>query len=102
MAFDPATQQVVMFGGLGAHGALGDTWIWNGIGWLRPNLTLSPHSRLGASMVYDARLGALVLVGGDADAPVGPSERADLAATWLWSATGWHRRDSAHAPAADA
>ena len=101
MAFDPATQQVVMFGGLGVHGALGDTWIWNGIGWLHPNLTLSPHSRLGASMVYDARLSALVLVGGDADAPVGPSERADLAATWLWSATGWHRLDTAHEPAAN-
>lgn len=50
-------------------------------------------------MVYDARLRALVLVGGDADAPVGPSERRDLAATWLWSATGWQRRDTAHAPA---
>lgn len=101
MAFDPATQQVVMFGGLGAHGALGDTWIWDGTGWLRPNLTLSPHSRFGASMVYDARLGALVLVGGDPDSPIGPSERADLAATWLWSPSGWQRRDTAHAPTAD-
>lgn len=52
-------------------------------------------------MVYDARLGALVLIGGDADAPVGPSERADLAATWLWTATGWQRRDTMHTPAAN-
>ncbi|MBV8528977.1 MAG: hypothetical protein JOZ75_11730 [Candidatus Dormibacteraeota bacterium] len=100
IAFDPATQQVVMFGGLGAHGALGDTWIWSGTGWTRPMLRLSPHSQLGASMVYDARLGALVLIGGDADAPVGPSERANLAATWEWTATGWQRRDTPHIPTA--
>lgn len=100
-AYDPATRQVVMFGGLGAHGALGDTWIWNGTGWTRPSLALSPHSRADASMVYDARLGALVLIGGFADAPVGPSERADLAATWLWTATGWQRQDTMHTPMAN-
>ncbi|MGH7685242.1 MAG: hypothetical protein ACREN2_00240 [Candidatus Dormibacteria bacterium] len=52
-------------------------------------------------MVYDARLGGLVLIGGDADAPIGPSERADLTATWLWTATGWQRRNTVHTPTAD-
>src|ERR1700685_1925443 len=30
IGFDPETQQVVMFGGLGVTGTRGDTWIWNG------------------------------------------------------------------------
>jgi hypothetical protein len=28
MAYDAATGTVVLFGGEGASGALGDTWIW--------------------------------------------------------------------------
>ena len=101
MGYDPETGQVIMFGGLGINGALGDTWVWTGTGWIRPRLTLSPHSRAGASMVFDQRLHALVLIGGSPDAPVGASERADLAATWLWTGTEWKKLRTAHAPAAD-
>ena len=33
MAYDAATGTVVLFGGLGGHGDLGDTWTWNGTTW---------------------------------------------------------------------
>lgn len=101
MAYDPETSQVIMFGGLGTQGDFGDTWVWTGTGWIRPHLALSPHSRDGASMVYDQRLHGLVLIGGSPNAPVGPSERADLAATWLWTGTEWKRLETVHAPAAN-
>jgi hypothetical protein len=28
MAYDPATGNVVLFGGFGGNGVLGDTWTW--------------------------------------------------------------------------
>lgn len=101
MGYDPESGQVIMFGGLGTHGDLGDTWVWTGTGWIRPRLGVSPRSRVGASMVFDQKLHALVLIGGSPDAPVGPSERADLAATWLWTGTAWKRLPTAHTPAAN-
>lgn len=100
MGYDPESGQVIMFGGRGTGGDLGDTWVWTGTGWIRPRLEMSPHSRDGASMVFDQRLHALVLIGGSPDAPVGPSERADLAATWLWTGTEWKRLRTAHTPTA--
>ena len=33
MAYDPATGNMVLFGGDGSSGYLGDTWTWNGITW---------------------------------------------------------------------
>lgn len=101
MGYDPETGQVIMFGGRGTGGDLGDTWVWTGTGWIRPRLAVSPHSRDGASIVFDQKLHALVLIGGSPDAPVGSSERADLEATWLWTGTEWKRSPTAHTPPAD-
>jgi hypothetical protein len=33
MAYDPASKQVVLFGGLDGSAYLGDTWTWNGSTW---------------------------------------------------------------------
>ncbi len=98
IAYDPDTGQVVMFGGLGDNGSLGDTWIWNGAYWTQPRLSLSPLTRSGASMVYDHNIHALVLFGGGADEPISASQQRDLNATWLWTGAGWKRVDTAHIP----
>ncbi len=98
IAYDPLTGQVVMFGGLGDNGSLGDTWIWNGADWTQEVLSPSPLSRTGASMVYDPKLHGLVLFGGGPDQPISVSQQANLDATWLWTGTGWKRIDTPHDP----
>lgn len=101
MAFDPETGQVVMFGGLGANGSLGDTWIWSGTVWTEVHPQSSPLTRFGASMVYDPRLHGLVLFGGSPDQPISASQQGNLDATWLWTGTGWSRIDTVHTPTAN-
>jgi hypothetical protein len=102
IGFDPETRQVVMFGGLGVTGSRGDTWIWNGSHWFRPRLAVAPVTREDASMIFDPKLHSLVMVGGSSNA-TGPEVQPDLNATWLWTGTGWERRQTAHIPtAADA
>jgi hypothetical protein len=34
MAYDPASDELVLFGGTGPNGALGDTWTWRVPRWL--------------------------------------------------------------------
>ena len=101
MAYDADTGQVVMFGGLGDNGSLGDTWIWNGANWTQQHLSVSPLTRFDASMVFDPELHGLVLFGGVPDQPISPSELQNLNATWLWTGTDWRRVDTAHIPASN-
>ena len=49
MAYDPAAGDVVMFGGISAAGRpLGDTWLWEGSGWVAasPATTHPPGTEL--------------------------------------------------------
>ena len=60
---------VVLFGGEGPDGALGDTWefqggTWNDITPDLPNSTNTPSPRYGAAMAYDSTDGYIVLFGG--------------------------------------
>ena len=74
MAYDPANQLVILFGGLGTGGGyLGDTWGFNATGptsgeWF--NLTaasqgVDPSFRAFMSMTYDPSVGGLILYGGE-------------------------------------
>lgn len=67
MAFDAASHQFILFGGLGAGGqALGDTWAWNGASWVQLTPTgAQPPARLDGALAADAA-GHLVLFGGTA------------------------------------
>jgi hypothetical protein len=100
IGFDPETHQVVLFGGLGDTGSRGDTWVWNGAYWMRPRLAVAPVTREFASMIFDPKLHALVMVGGRSNA-TGPEVQPDLNATWLWTGTGWERRQTAHVPSSN-
>ena len=70
MAYDPAHNRVILFGGRNAAGAaLGDTWLWNGTTWTDVTATANgPSARFGAVMAYDAVRQTVVLFGGDTGA----------------------------------
>ena len=65
MAYDPATGDVVMFGGTNAAGqALADTWLWDGSGWEPASPATSPPARYEAQMAWDAQSQRVILLGG--------------------------------------
>ena len=54
MAYDPATWNLVLFGGdVTTTTFLGDTWTWTGATWTLRARTTSPPTRYGASMAYN-------------------------------------------------
>jgi len=65
MAYDPAAGDVVMFGGISAAGRpLGDTWLWEGSGWVAASPATSPPARYGAQMAWDPQSQRVILLGG--------------------------------------
>ncbi len=65
MAYDPATGDVVMFGGTGSDGqVLAGTWLWDGSGWSEAGPADSPPARYGAEMAWDPQSQRLILLGG--------------------------------------
>ena len=95
MDYDPSDGYVVLFGGEGPRGPLGDTWAFQGASWvnLTPsvlNASNSPSARYGAAMAYDSTDGYLVLFGG-ASGPFGDSNDPLLNDTWEFSHGNWTR-----------
>jgi hypothetical protein len=65
MAYDPATGDLVMFGGTAGDGqTLADTWLWNGSGWSPAGPADSPPARYGAEMAWDPQSQRVILLGG--------------------------------------
>ena len=114
MAFDYATNQLVVFGGEedpGSADGQSDTWVWNGTTWTQvddnngvdagcgatePTLLQCPSSppgRVGFGMAYDPALAGLVLFGGMTD--YGHPQYND---TWLWNGNVWTQVDDATDP----
>ena len=98
MAYDPASHQVILFGGAGPAPPgsslltrLGDTWAFDGVSWKQLTPTASPPARFLAAMTYSAALQEIVLFGGND--PSGPDND-----TWTWHAGTWHHVITAHAP----
>ncbi|MGH9018503.1 MAG: Kelch repeat-containing protein, partial [Acidimicrobiales bacterium] len=93
MAYDAATGDMVLFGGLSADGDLADTWIWNGLTWSEAQPTKSPPARYASAMAYDAATQNIVLFGGLAD-------RTMLSDTWSWNGEVWTQVSGGTRPAA--
>ncbi|MHB8351191.1 MAG: Kelch repeat-containing protein, partial [Thermoplasmata archaeon] len=70
MAFNASSGEVVLFGGEGYLGPLGDTWVLQFLGalsdwvWTQESPRQAPAPREDASFAYDAVAGKLVLFGG--------------------------------------
>ena len=93
MAYDAATQQLVLFGGFGSDlNELSDTWTWSGTNWTQLSPATSPSARDEASMAYDPATQQLVLFGG--------LSRTALGDTWMWSGTTWTQHFPATSPPA--
>ena len=92
-AYDPATGELVVFGGETSAGvALSDTWLWSGSTWSEVTAALHPPALTGAAMAYDPKVKAVVMFGGIGQYGTLSSE------TWLWKTSGWHLQGSARAP----
>jgi hypothetical protein len=86
MAYDAATQQVVLFGGSnldGSSAAYNQTWTWDGRTWTQRATAMTPPGREEAQMAYDPATKTIVLFGGvDTDG-------TPLTDTWIWDGTEW-------------
>ena len=84
VAYDGASQQVVLFGGKRDGQMMNDTWTWDGRSWTLQHPKTSPSPRFGAVMVYDAAHGVLIMIGGLGDSPsFTPNEM------WAWDGSEW-------------
>ncbi len=83
---------VLLFGGINDHGALSDTWIWDGTTWKQQFPGNHPPARSNASMANDTA-GHVVLFGGFTDS-------GDLEDTWTWDGGNWIKQSPASSPSA--
>ena len=88
MVYDPASQQIVLFGGTDTYGNVNDqTWVFNGT-WSQVALNAtSPPALYGAGATYDPSLGGVLLYGGQAGFSGGPGTIYN--ATWLFKGGVW-------------
>ena len=97
MAFDPASGQLLMFGGSGSR-MYGDTWIWASGSWHQLHPAHHPEDRRGAAMVYDPVSRRLILSGGteftagDLGKPLNSGGKNAFVVfddTWAWDGADW-------------
>jgi hypothetical protein len=96
LAYDPATSQLVAFGGNAEQEFSDQTWIFtvptSGTAWSKPDLSSPPSSRTDDSIAYDPALGRLVMFGG-----LSPGGQA-LNDTLVWDGSGWSPYTAANPP----
>jgi hypothetical protein len=84
-AFDPATQRMLLFGGVNAQSqASADTWSYDGATWTQLPVS-GPAARYRGAMELDGQRQALVLYGGSASLLNGPQ----LNDAYEWNGSGW-------------
>jgi hypothetical protein len=87
MAFDPARENVVLFGGFaidpvtGSRTFFDDTWTWDGSSWSLSS-SFGPSARANAQFVFDSDRQRLVLVAGE-------DGSHSLNDTWAWNGAEW-------------
>jgi hypothetical protein len=91
IAFDPGRSKLVLFGGLVAGKATGDTWEWDGRFWVQVADT-GPTPRAYHAMAYDSARQRILLFGGSDGASVAAGaqgQRVYLSDTWAWDGQDW-------------
>lgn len=80
LGFDPVRQRTVSYGGTDPSQVFGDTWEYDGLAWVRRTPPVSPVPTSYMSMVWDANLQKLLMIG---LAGIGSAE------TWTWDGVTW-------------
>jgi hypothetical protein len=95
MAGDPATKQLVLFGGSEPTKGvfLDDTWNWTGTTWSQLSPATSPPGRAGGVLAYDIATSQLITFGGRGSTGM-------LGDTWTWTGTTWSQLSPAISPSA--
>ncbi len=90
VAYDIATQSVVLFGGGSANSDAGrsDTWSWDGTTWTQLHPSTSPPHMEQPSFAYDGATRSAVLFG------VG----AGGTQTWTWNGSAWRMEHALRSP----
>lgn len=102
-AYDPATRQVVLFGGDKTDGqrdagvVYDGTWTWSNGVWTRRHPASSPQPRTGAAIAYDYQTRQLILFGGSRQPGVTGFFSSQ---TWSWTGSNWVMLRPAHIPPA--
>jgi len=86
VADDPATGQVLLFGGVDDYD---NTWVWTGTRWWLAEPAASPPGRVDATAAYDQQTRRVLLFGGHGAYAGGPA----LNDTWAWDGFTWHELD---------
>ena len=93
VAFDPGRGALVLYGGYGPAGTLGDTWEWSNGAWRKISPPMSPGPRVYHQMVYDAAIRRVVLFGGGPDLMWSYDS-----SIWEWDGQTWTKRTAATQP----
>jgi hypothetical protein len=102
MAYDPSSNQLLLFGG-GTQACdvnLGDTWAWNGTAWNQLHPTSSPSARTQAAMATDPTANGILLFGGATSGCIAGALAGDsgfLSDTWLWNGSTWVQQSASGA-----
>ncbi|MGH2805704.1 MAG: Kelch repeat-containing protein [Actinomycetota bacterium] len=109
MAYDGASDEVVLYGGLNAGGWWDtDTWTWNGTTWTR-RVFADPSERMDATAAYDTARGELVMFSGFCN-PNNPNTSPQVASqsprcgsatfgdTWTYDGSSWTQEETTIAP----
>jgi hypothetical protein len=93
MAYDYATGQLVLFGGINGSGLLSNrTWVWYRGSWVAKKAAPTGLTgRANTAMAYDPRTGLLQLWGGQTQ--VSPTAVASNQ-LWKWTGSGWVLQES--------
>ncbi len=84
MAYDSASEGLILFGGCGASTCYNDTWLWKNNKWQQLHPATSPSVRSAPQLATDGT--NLVLFGGDS----GLDAVNPYGDTWIWNGTNWN------------
>jgi hypothetical protein len=90
MVYDPARQEIVLFGttvatGGSVDGVASETWAWDGVNWRQAHPRTPPNARHRAQLVYDSALKEVIMFGGSG------FKLEAFTDTWAWNGTEWHK-----------